>query len=247
MDPSTLQRFRRSIYSQNGEDGVIAELVRRLGFTSGWFCEFGAWDGRYGSNCYGLLRRGWSGVMIEGEPSKFTALQRLADRYQGRLHPIKAYVSHEPASPLRLDGLLARTPIPGDFELLSIDIDGWDYQVWRTLKDYRPIIVIIEIDSSIVPGPELVYDSRGHTTSFSAMLRLGHEKGYHLVAHTGNMIFVREDHIAKVELPASELATPERLFVEEWVNPTRLEVIRRKLHYASPQRVLMKIQNMLQA
>lgn len=242
--PSTLQRFRRSIYSQNGEDGVIAELLRRLGVASGWFCEFGAWDGRYGSNCYALLSRGWSGVMIEGEPARFIALQRLANRYRGRVHAIEAFVSHQPGSPESLDHLLARTPIPPNFEVLSIDIDGWDYQVWRTLETYRPSIVIIEIDSSIPPGLELIHGN-GQNTSFSAMLKLGQEKGYRLVAHTGNMIFVRADHIEKVRLPASEIADPERLFVPEWANASRLQILRRKLRFASPQRVLVRLQNSL--
>jgi hypothetical protein len=244
MNKTTLQQYRRSIYSQNGEDGVIAELVRRLGIGSGWFCEFGAWDGRYGSNCYALLRHGWSGVMIEGEPARFASLQRLANRYRDKLYAIEAFVAHEPGSPNTLDRLLARTPIPRDFELLSIDIDGFDYQVWRTLAAYRPIIVIIEIDSSIWPGPESVHGS-GQNTSFSAMLRLGKDKGYELVAHTGNMIFVRADQVAKVCLPPNELANPEQLFVPEWVSPSRLQTLRRKVRYASPQRVLVKIQNYL--
>lgn len=244
QNTSALQRYRRSIYSQNGEDGVIAELARRLGIAGGWFCEFGAWDGRYGSNCYALLRRGWSGVMIEGEPARFVPLQRLADRHPGRLHAIEAFVSHQPGSPQRLDALLARTPIPADFEVLSIDIDGFDYHVWRTLRTYRPIIVIIEIDSSIPPGPERIH-GEGQNTSFSAMLKLGQDKGYTLVAHTGNMIFVRADHIAKIDLPPGELANPEQLFVDDWVNPSRLQVIRRKVRYASAQRLAVKVQNSL--
>lgn len=41
------------------------------------------------------------------------------------------------------DGL-KQTDIPNDFELLSIDIDSYDYQVWKSLKVYKPKIVIIE-------------------------------------------------------------------------------------------------------
>ena len=49
-DQGSLRLFRRNVYSQNGEDGVLDEIFRRLSKNSGWFCEFGAWDGRYGSN-----------------------------------------------------------------------------------------------------------------------------------------------------------------------------------------------------
>lgn len=244
---SSLQPLRRNVYSQNGEDGVVAELLKRLGITKGWFCEFGAWDGRYGSNCYSLLlREQWSGVMIEGVPARFKLLQQLAGRFAGRLHAIETFVSHDAGSSETLDRVLARTPIPHEFELLSIDIDGFDYQVWSSLEHYRPAIVIIEINSSFPPGRERVHGEDGQQgTTFSAMLKLGQRKGYTLVAHTGNMIFVRDELVGKLGLPVSELEQPERLFVGEWINPTRLQEWRRKIKYMTPQRALVKMQNVL--
>jgi len=246
---SCLQKFRRNLYSQNGEDGVVAELLKRLGITNGWFCEFGAWDGRYGSNCYALLlRKKWSGVMIEGVPARFKLLQRLATKFDGRLHAVETFVSHDDGSSETLDRVLARTPIPGDFELLNIDIDGYDYQVWSSLQRYRPTIVIIEINSSIPPGPECVHGERGQQgTTFSAMLKLGAGKGYRLVAHTGNMIFVRDEQVGKLGLSPAEFERPEKLFVTEWINPTRLQEFRRKMKGMTPQRALVKIQNILRS
>jgi hypothetical protein len=236
-------RFRGNRYSQNGEDGVIAEICRRLGVESGWFCEFGAWDGRYGSNCYAMLRSGWRGVMIEGEPMRCIALRRLAARFPG-LVAIEAFVDPEPSSPKSLDNLLATTAIPHDFAVLSIDIDGLDYAVWSGFSRYRPLVVIIEIDSSTRPGLERVADGTS-LTSFSAMLKLGLAKGYRLVAHTGNMLFVRDDHVAKIDLPEEELTHPETLFVDDWVNPTRLKRWRRKLRHMTPQRAWIKLENLL--
>jgi hypothetical protein len=247
MDASSLQRFRRNIYSQNGEDGIVAELLRRLGIAGGWFCEFGAWDGRYGSNCYALLRnKAWSGVMIEGVPARFRLLRRLAAKFGRRLHAVEAFVAHQADSPQTLDRLLAGTPITEDFELLSIDIDGFDHQVWSSLTRYRPKIVIVEINSSIWPGRDCVHGDAGQQgSSFSAMLKLGTAKGYRLVAHTGNMIFVREPYLGALGLPAAELQHPETLFVAEWINPTRLQTWRRKITGMTPQRALVKMQNVL--
>jgi hypothetical protein len=105
--------------------------------------------------------------------------------------------------------------------------------------------VIIEIDSSVPPGTERVGDGAGQTTTFSAMLKLGLAKGYRLVAHTGNMIFVRADHIEPIGLSAEELAHPESLFVDEWVQPTRLRTWERKLRYMTPQRAWVKLENLL--
>ncbi len=247
MVDSSLQQFRRNLYSENGEDGVVAELLKRLGVTNGWFCEFGAWDGRYNSNCYALLlRKKWSGVMIEGMPARFKLLQRLATKFDGRLHAVETYVSHDASSSETLDRVLARTPIPQEFELLSIDIDSFDYQVWSSLERYHPTIVIIEINSSIPPGIERVHGEHGQQgTTFSAMLKLGTRKGYRLVAHTGNMVFVRNDHVGRLGLPPIELERPEKLFVAEWISPTRLQGLWRRIKNMTPQRALVKIQDIL--
>jgi hypothetical protein len=246
MDASgSLQRFRRNVYSQNGEDGVIREIFRRLEQPTGWFCEFGAWDGRYGSNAYNLLLQGWHGVMIEGDSRRFQRLRRLADRYGDRLEAIEAMVSNNRCDPTSLDNLLRRTRIPPRFDLLSIDVDGYDYQIWESLEQHHPRVVIIEIDSSILPGRSVIHGPGGHGSSFSAMLHLGRRKGYALAVHTGNMFFVNEAEVDRLGLPANDRTNPESLFVSEWVNPTRFSTIKRKLRHATPQRVALKFANSL--
>ncbi len=242
---SSLHYFRRSVYSQNGEDGILQEIFRRLGRRSGWFCEFGAWDGRYGSNSYNLLRNGWSGVMIEGHPLRYRRLEALGRRFAGRLHTLQAMVSHEPSDRDSLDNVLKRTPIPTDFDLLSIDVDGYDFQIWAATKAYRPSVVVIEINSAIVPGPEVLHAEGRNGSSFTAMLALAHAKGYALAAHTGNMIFVRHDLIALLGLPPRELENPQELFISDWLEPTRYSVARRKLRFLTRQRLALKIENLV--
>ncbi|MEZ4355347.1 MAG: hypothetical protein R3F16_17025 [Myxococcota bacterium] len=43
-----------------------------------------------------------------------------------------------------IEALLARYDVPLDFDLLSIDIDGNDYWVWRALETHRPSVVLVE-------------------------------------------------------------------------------------------------------
>ena len=95
---STFQHYRRNVYSQNGEDGVVAELVRRVGLEPSWTCDVGAWDGRYGSNCYALVKRGWPCLMIEANPRKYEYLQLLAQRSSGLVRPMRAHVGEPLAS-----------------------------------------------------------------------------------------------------------------------------------------------------
>jgi hypothetical protein len=237
---SSLIAHRKNVYSQNGEDGVVAEIVRRLGISKGWFCEFGAWDGRYGSNTFALLRKGWRGVMIEGDSNRFRDLEKTAARFPGTLEIMEAFVSagHDDSS---LDSLLARTPIPADFDILSIDIDGSDYHVWQSFKGYRPKLVIIEIDSSTPPGEDYIFRGGSRLTSFSAMLKLGRAKGYTLVCHTGNLFFVRNDLIGRLSIDPHVLGDPDSLFIADWVEPTFAKTWQRKIRNLTWQRVLAKV------
>jgi hypothetical protein len=216
---SSLLQYAANRYSQNGEDGIVAELLKRLQIKRGWFVEFGAWDGKHMSNTYALAEDGWQGVYIEGEPDRFEDLLKTVQQFSGRLHAINAFVAAEGVG--NLDELLATTPLPKEFELLSIDIDSFDWWVWKSLQNYSPQIVIIEINSSFPLGRKYVQkpdDPKGRGSSFSSMLELGREKGYSLVCHTGNMIFVRDDLVAQLKLPEEELADPEHLFMDTWVD-----------------------------
>jgi hypothetical protein len=109
--------------------------------------------------------------------------------------------------------------VAAEFELLSIDIDSWDYHIWSSLERYQPKVVIIEINSSFPPGLHLVHNPPYvQGSSFSAMLELGRNKGYTLVCHTGNMIFVRNDGAAAVGLDGCFLRNPELLFLPRWLS-----------------------------
>ncbi len=220
---SSLWKYRSNTYSQNGEDGILSELNARLGIRSGEFVEFGAWDGKHLSNTYRLLEEGWSGVYIEGDGERFEALRENMRPFSDRVTIVNSFVST--AGENCLDRLLSGTPVRQDFDVLSIDIDSHDWQVWESLRSYQPKIVIIEINSHIPVGIYQVHNG-GHAwgSSFSSTVQLGSRKGYTPVCHTGNLIFVRNDLVDKVGLPESERHHPELLFDYGWV----------RLNYAEP-------------
>jgi hypothetical protein len=135
MQPETLPdllTYSRNVTSQNGEDGIVEEINRRLRIEAGHFVEFGAWDGKQFSNTYSLLAQGWSGVYIEGDEAKFRDLLRSRDEFPGRIEAICAYVG---LTENTIDELLSRTGTPRDF--VTIGISG-------TPHDNRPKVVLIE-------------------------------------------------------------------------------------------------------
>lgn len=186
-------KYKKNVYSQNGEDGIIEEILLRLGIKDGYVCEFGAFDGIYLSNTFNLIEKGFKGVFIESDLERFKVLLKTAQKYPN-ITPINALVDFND-TPNSLDNILKKTNIPVDFDILSIDIDSYDYHVWKNLKFYRPKIVIIEINSEIdhEDREHIHIDGKFIGTSFRPMLELGIQKGYKFLLHTGNMIFARDD------------------------------------------------------
>ncbi len=71
-------------YSQGGEDGIIEEIMKRLGIATGWFVEFGACDGVSLSNTRRLLLAGWQGGYLECDEKKFAALLKSVGGHAAR-------------------------------------------------------------------------------------------------------------------------------------------------------------------
>jgi hypothetical protein len=215
-----LNSFGANVYSQNGEDGIIGELLRRMRIMNGperWCVEFGAWDGVKFSNTFSLVQHGWRAVYIEGNGTKFKDLVATS-MDNPSIVPLMAYVTAKQGDVSSLDALLQTTPLPRDFDLLSIDIDSNDLDVWESSTAFSPKIVIIEIDSSTPPGILRRHSSKRSGSTFSSTLKVAKSKGYTLVCHTGNMVFVRDDLVPHLGLPPAQLKNPNSLFQYDWFN-----------------------------
>ena len=197
-----LKPFEENVTSQCGEDGVIRRALEIIGARDRWCVEFGAWDGRHASNTFALIdRAGYSAVLIESDRMRYDALLRTHSGRDGvtALHRLVGF-----DGPDRLDAILASTPIPEDFDLLSVDIDGNDYHVWEALERYRPKLVVIEFNPTIPNEIDFVQPrdlavSQG--SSLAALARLATAKGYRLIhATTVNGIFVDERYFARFRI-----------------------------------------------
>lgn len=215
-----LNKFQFNIYSQNGEDGVIEEILKRLGISNDnkkWCVEFGAWDGIHLSNTFALVEKNWNAVYIEGDSNRYQDLLKTSIKYS-HIVPIHAFVARYQNEENSLDKLLKQTQIPKEFELLSIDIDTYDLDIWESLSNYSPKIVVIEINSHIPPGIAWRHSGEVKGNSFSETLNVAHNKGYTLVCHTGNCIFVRNDLVGNIGLDSRYIQHPELLFLYEFLD-----------------------------
>lgn len=189
-----LEAHAARIHSQGGEDGVLLRLFECIGTAHRYFVEFGAWDGRHDSNTANLrLHHGWTGLLMEG-----------SDRADGEL------VRRERVDAENVEALFARYGVPRDFDLLSIDIDGNDYWVWKAIQGWRPRVVIVEYNvffradtaKTIAYDADHGWDKYGyrfyHGASLAAFDKLARVKGYSLAwtePWVPNAFFVRDDLI----------------------------------------------------
>lgn len=204
-------QYRHNKHSQNGEDGILEQMLRRLPQRTNWVCEFGACDGKRLSNTFHLVEsQGYSAVYIECDPSGYTELLKTTKQYPS-ITPLQCKIDCDKHT---LDSVLDQTSIPREFDVLSIDIDSYDYQVWESVRHYSPKIVVIEINSDADPLKEDHIHSESYQgTAFLPMVRLGIQKGYVLVCHTGNLIFIRKDLFHCLHIPYQ---TPETLFLKNY-------------------------------
>lgn len=182
MSLDFLDKYRRDYFSsQNGEEGVLLEACRRLNLTNGHTVEIGGHDGLYCSNTALLIRNhGWSGVFVEADYALYEKSLANWASYP-RARSICSYVDTR-----NVDAF-----ITSECDLLSLDTDGGDYGIFCAMTA-RPKIVIVEIDSSIEP-PDDEFNSDGGA-SYWKMVIAGLERGYLLLCHTGNLIFVRQEY-----------------------------------------------------
>lgn len=196
-----LLKFKKNITSQSGEDGIIEKIFSLIGEQNQWCIEFGAYDGKLHSNTYTLVaEKGWNGVMIEGDSDRFDELQETFDG-NPRVHMFRMLVGFEDGLD-SLDYILSQSPIPNNPDLVVIDIDGTDWHVWHSLKDYRPRVIVIEFNPT-VPNDVMFVQSREQNEaqgcSLRALVALGNAKGYELACVTRyNGIFVVAEEFEKL-------------------------------------------------
>jgi predicted O-methyltransferase YrrM len=195
MKPNNwLSQYKKNITSQLGEDGILEKIFEVIGVDRGWCVDVGACDVPL-SNTYVLVKKGWSGIFIEMVEDRAEKLKGVYRENAGSLVINKKV---EPSGEDSLDNILKETSLPKEFDFLSIDIDGNDYHVWDSLKNYTPKVVVIEFNPVIKMDDYLQpIDGRGGA-SLSYMIKLGKAKGYELVSTTPfNAFFVKAEFFDK--------------------------------------------------
>jgi len=211
-------KYRKNFFSQDGEDGVIAKLLEDLKIENNiTACEFGAWDGKHYSNTFNLVSKCSKLLMIEGHEIRFQDLIRTS-RENPNIIPVNKFVTTSGKN--CLDEILKDNNFPSDFDILSIDVDTNDLDIWESLKNFTPKIVIIEINSTIPPGILQIHnpEENKHSNSFSSTVEVGNVKSYTPICHTGNLIFLKNDLLSEINFSKELIKNPNKIFITDWIN-----------------------------
>ncbi len=224
--PKRLEPYGFRSFSQNDEDGILQEIFARSGAVSHTFLEFGVQDGRQ-NNTLLLLLQNWRGLWIEADSAGCQAI-RSSFRTQlasGQLRLEQKFVD--------IDNINALIDSVGgaELDLLSIDVDGNDYWIWKAVQS-RPRVVVCEYNAKFRPpvkwvmtyNPQHRWDfSDYHGASLQSLANLGGEKGYTLVGCClagVNAFFVRDDLVGDrfCQPDVSALYNPPRYYMQNYLD-----------------------------
>lgn len=220
-----LRETEFKVFSQGGEDGIIQYLLAKVSVANDTFVEFGVEDYREANTRFLLMQDNWRGLVMDGSDENIARIRSQPYFVHHDLRAKAAMVSAE-----NINELLKSEGVTGDIGLLSVDIDGNDYWVWKAISVIQPRIVVAEYNSLFGPraAVSVPYDpafirSRAHSsmlyfgTSLAALEHLAAEKGYKLVGSNSvgsNAFFVRSDLVGGLKTFAAVQAWRESRFTE---------------------------------
>lgn len=217
--PARLRDASYDIFTYHGEDGIIGFLLSRLSGVPPVFADIGSGD-CIKSNCaYLAVHEGWKGCFLDTQAEQLEVGKKFYGARGGKDNGIRflqAYITPE-----NVNGLLSGAGLNGEIGLLSIDIDGNDFWIWKAIGVIRPRIVVIEakvefgIDNRVVPYAKSNHhsaDKMYNGASVEALKELGRQKGYKLAGANKqgyNLFFVQQHELIQEEQVVDILSDPE--------------------------------------
>jgi hypothetical protein len=146
--PNPLTKNGGKVFSQNDEDGITLEILRRIGLSKGVFAEFGVGDG-VENNTLALAAAGWSGFWAGGEDLGFDCNPGRVAAPNFSYH--KRWIKLSNIVDLHQEGLSAIRRNACD--LISLDLDGNDYYLAEQLLRFgiSPTVFIVEYNAKFRP------------------------------------------------------------------------------------------------
>jgi len=234
--PVDLGVHERSVFSPDGEDGVLEQLFEIVEPRNRYLVDLGAGNGVQGSSSRNLiLNHGWGGLLVEPRPEQAAELARLYESNDA------VTTRQGLVDPGDIEIVLEQQGVPREPDLLIVGLKANDWYVWRALREFKPRVVQIQYNAAFVPPQTMVVEYHplnfwdGGTyfgASIQSLYNLGHRLGYELVyadSSGTNLFFVAADLYDRFGLQDND---PRRLYypspslpqippvnVRDWIGP----------------------------
>lgn len=200
-----------NVFTYHGEDGILLYLLQQMKNVPASFVDIGSGD-CIKSNCANLVVHfSWGGVFIDQNVQQLSIGESFYKKKIAEGASIKFVESVVTVE--NINKIIQENVGDINIGLLSIDIDGNDYWIWKTIEVIQPSIVVVEAKVEfgykdvVVPYGDHNHHSKDRMyngASVSAFQKMGLQKGYKLVGANKqgyNLFFVKNDET----LPALSL------------------------------------------
>lgn len=206
----SLNNHEYKISSQNNEDGIIEYLESNIINPDKIFFEIGFDFNEF--NSLNLIKKNWSGTLIDGDQIKCDKLKVCINKYfkRNNINIYKDFINFE-----NINQKIERSINKLNFDFFSLDTDGMDYWILEKLA-FKPKIICAEFNpwlgatSSLVIPKKLNFNYQSdmyYGASLRAYKFLLNKKGYKLVcieSSGNNAFFINQDEF-KIQFEELEI------------------------------------------
>jgi len=208
-EPKSLHEVEFQVFSQWGDDGIIQYLISKINIEDKTFIEFGVENYIESNTRFLLINNHWTGLVIDGSNENIEYIRNDKISWACELMAIHSFITED-----NINTIIKNAHFK-NVGLLSVDIDGNDYWIWKTIDDISPVIVIAEYNSLFGKNTKwtIPYDAtfvRGQNklpfcyygASLGALSDLAEQKGYSLIgcnSKGNNAYFIRNDKLSFFE------------------------------------------------
>ena len=204
-----LTEVEYKIFSQFVEDGILSWLINEIENIPKNFIEFGCSDYDEANTRLILEEKNWSGLIIDNDRNNIEKIKKQEYFWKHDIVAICENIQQD-----NINTILSKNFKFRETGILSIDIDGNDYWVWKNIKNINPYIVVCEYNAILGDLNALTipykpnfsrtfehYSNLYFGCSILALINLAKEKGYTFLGtnlNGVNAFFIRSDLSKKV-------------------------------------------------
>tara|TARA_Y100000389_G_C17450632_1_gene514542 strand:- start:24 stop:956 length:933 start_codon:yes stop_codon:yes gene_type:complete len=221
--PTNLSEIEFKIFSQFGDDGIIQYIINNLNIEkkNKTFIEFGVENYQESNTRFLLMNDNWDGLIMDGSKKNIEYVKNQPHYWQHKILALSEFINIK-----NINNLIKDNGFSGEIGLLSIDLDGNDYWIWKEISTIKPIIIIAEYNGIFgnefplsIPYDENFIRSKTHYSnlywgcSLRALDHIAKKKGYSFFgcnSSGNNAYFIRDDYlsgnISKISIDAGYVA-----------------------------------------